>query len=189
MNTKLILIFSFTILYGAFEVYLNLRQSRKSTISNSDDKGSLRLLYLLITVGYFLSFTTASQKLGRIYHWDTCFATGAVLAFIGLFIRIKSILTLKQFFTYSVAKVQHHQLVTTGFYGYIRHPGYLGQLIIFLGIAVSLSNWLSIFCMMVPVLTGFLYRIGVEERFMSAQMGSDYTEYQNKTKKLLPGIY
>ena len=44
-------------------------------------------------------------------------------------------MTLRQYFTYSVAKVEDHKLIETGLYKNIRHPGYLGQLLIFLGIS------------------------------------------------------
>jgi len=188
MNAKLILIIAFSFLYGAFEVFMNLRQG-KSSISNSGDRGSLRLLYLSISAGYFLAFTTASFKIGRIYHWNALFLTGLLLALVGLVIRIGSIKTLRHYFTYSVSKIAHQELVTTGFYRYIRHPGYLGQLLIFLGLGTSLSNWISILCLMVPVLIAYLYRINVEEEFMVLHMGSEYTRYQERTKKLIPGIY
>jgi protein-S-isoprenylcysteine O-methyltransferase Ste14 len=123
------------------------------------------------------------------YSWDTFFAIGAVLVVIGLMIRIWAISTLKQHFTYSVAKVENHQLIETGLYKSIRHPGYLGQLIIFIGISTSVSNWLSILFMMIPVCIGYAYRINVEEKFMIEQLGEDYLNYQKRTKRLIPLIY
>ncbi len=82
---------------------------------------------------------------------------------MGLLIWIYSILTLKQYFTYSVGTVENHQIIETGLYHYIRHPGYVGQLMIFLGISISLSNGYSILVMMLPVAIGYLDRIRVEE--------------------------
>jgi protein-S-isoprenylcysteine O-methyltransferase Ste14 len=117
------------------------------------------------------------------------FAVGMALIATGLIIRIYSILTLKQYFIYSVAKVEDHKLIETGLYKFIRHPGYLGQLIIFLGISASLSNWLSILFMMIPTALGYLYRIKVEERFMLEQLGEDYLNYQERTKGIIPMIY
>jgi protein-S-isoprenylcysteine O-methyltransferase Ste14 len=189
MILKLSLIFAFTFLYGGFEMMMNFRQQAKSKGTTTGDRGSLQLLYLSISVGYFLGFSAASTKFGRIYHWDALFAAGTILILVGLFVRVRSILTLNKFFTYTVTKAADHQLVTTGFYRYIRHPGYLGQLLVFLGIATALSNWLTILCMMVPILAAYLYRIGVEERFMTAQMGVQYSDYKKKTKKLIPGIF
>ena len=74
-------------------------------------------------------------------------------------------------------------------YKSIRHPGYLGQIVIFIGISTSMSNWLSIVLMMIPIALGYGYRIEVEERFMTEQMGEYYLNYKNRTKRLIPMIY
>jgi protein-S-isoprenylcysteine O-methyltransferase Ste14 len=189
MNIKLIIIFSFTLLYGFFEIFLNQTKNKKSHIEKKDDRGSLIGLYISISIGYFLAFTFASLKSGRIYHWNLMFIVGFALITFGLIIRISALRALKQFFTYSVAKVEEHKLVTTGLYKRIRHPGYLGQLIIFLGISVSLSNWITIILMMLPVLIGYNYRIMIEERFLSEELGPDYDNYRTRTKKLIPWIF
>ena len=147
------------------------------------------MLYGLITLGYALSFGIGATKIGRIYSWNILFGIGMVIFVIGLLIRIHSILTLKQYFTYSVATVENHKIIETGLYQYIRHPGYLGQLIIFLGISISISNWFSILLMMLPVLIGYLYRISIEEKFMRGQIGEDYQIYQGRTKKIIPLLY
>lgn len=188
MNTKLIII-GVSVLYGLFENFMNLRQRVKSNVSISGDKGSLWLLYISVSIGYFLSFSIEATKIGRIYNWDIFFIIGIVLFVIGLIIRIHSILTLRQFFTYSVTKVENHKLIETGLYKIIRHPGYLGQLVIFLGISISLSNWLSIILMMIPVAIGYIYRIMIEEKFMIEQIGENYLNYMQRTKRLIPMIY
>jgi protein-S-isoprenylcysteine O-methyltransferase Ste14 len=158
-------------------------------VTSTNDKGSLRFLYGLITVGYFLSFAIGATKLGRIYHWNTFFAIGMSLIGIGLLIRIHAILTLRRFFTYSVANTENHEIIQSGLYKYIRHPGYLGQIIIFLGISTSISNWCSILAMMLPITLAYLYRIKVEEKFMLEQLGDNYLNYQNRTKRLIPMVY
>jgi protein-S-isoprenylcysteine O-methyltransferase Ste14 len=189
MNLKIIIIIAVSYLYGFFEVFMNLRQRSKSKVTTSSDKSSLWWLYGLITLGYALSFSIGATRIGRIYYWNTFFAIGMALFVIGFISRIHSLLTLKQYFTYSVAKVENHKIIETGLYKFIRHPGYLGQLIIFIGISTSISNWLSILVMMIPITLGYLYRIKVEERFMLEQLGEDYLNYQKRTKRLIPMIY
>ncbi len=189
MDSKIIVIITVSYLYGFFEVFMNLRQRRKNNATTTNDKGSLWLLYGLITLGYALSFSIGASKIGRMYPWNTFFAIGMALVIIGFIIRIYSIRTLKQYFTYSVAKVENHKLIETGLYKFIRHPGYLGQLIIFMGISISISNWLSVLLMMVPVILGYLYRIKVEEKFMADQFGEDYHHYQDRTRKIIPLLY
>lgn len=189
MDPKIIIIISVSYLYGLFEVFMNWRQRGRGRVTSSGDKGSLRLLYGLITLGYTLSFSIGATKIGRVYPWNTFFTMGMALVAIGLAVRIHSILTLKQFFTYSVAKVEDQKIIETGLYKFIRHPGYLGQWMIFFGISTSISNWLSILVMMILVTVGYLYRIRVEERFMIKELGEDYLNYQARTKRIIPLIY
>jgi protein-S-isoprenylcysteine O-methyltransferase Ste14 len=189
MNIKLILIIVFSILYGLFEIFMSRRQKDKREISKSGDKGSIWLLTISISIGYWLSFIIGATKTGRIYHWNTFFAIGSILALTGLIIRVTSILQLKQQFTYTVTKIENHKLIETGLYRIIRHPGYLGQLIIFLGISTCLSNWISILLMIIPVFLGYLNRINVEEKFMVKNMGQKYLDYRKRTKRLIPKIY
>jgi len=189
MDPKIIIIISVTYIYGFFEVFMSLRQKKKNMAANPGDKNSLWVLYGTITLGYFLSFTIGISTFGRIHHWNTLFVIGMALFSAGLVIRLRSIAALKRYFTYSVSKVHGHKIVDTGMYKRLRHPGYLGQLIIFLGISMSISNWLSMLAMMIPVAFGYAYRIAVEERFMVEQFGDEYLDYQKRTKKLVPFIY
>ena len=168
---------------------MSMRQRGKRNISKSGDKLSIWFIIISISLGYWLSFIVAYTRTGRIYHWNTFFVIGSILVIIGLIIRVTSILALKSQFTYTVTKIDDHNLIETGLYKNIRHPGYLGQLIIFLGISASLSNWLSVLLMIVPVFLGYSYRIIVEEKFMVEQLGQVYLDYQKRTKKLIPMIY
>jgi protein-S-isoprenylcysteine O-methyltransferase Ste14 len=188
MNLKIIVIITIVYLYGLFE-YLSFRQSQKTKIVVKGDKGSLWVLFFCITIGYLLSFSFAATKIGRIYYWNVLFASGLLIIIVGLVIRIISIRTLKQYFTYSVTKLENHEIVENGLYKFIRHPGYLGQLVIFIGISISLSNWLSVILMFLSTFIGYRNRIKVEEKFMIEQMGLKYSNYQLRTKKLIPYIY
>jgi protein-S-isoprenylcysteine O-methyltransferase Ste14 len=191
MSYKLIIIIAFSYLYGFFEIFMSVRQriKRKNNVVSSGDKGSIWIMFILIGIGYSLSFRIAATKIGRINHWDIFFVAGVLLIIIGLIIRIKAISELKQHFTYTVTEIENHELIETGLYRNIRHPGYLGQLFIFMGTALSFSNWLSVVFMMIPVLFGYINRIGVEERFMIKQLGQKYIDYQKRTKRLIPKIY
>ena len=191
MDIKLQMIIYFSYAYGLFEIFMGMRQKlkRKQAIVRSGDKSSIWILFICIGIGYLLSFRIGFTPIGRIYHWNTFFAIGAILCIAGLVIRISSILTLKQHFTYTVKKIDKHELIDTGLYKNIRHPGYLGQLLIFFGISVAFSNWASMILMILPVLFGFLYRIKIEERFLIEHMGQTYLDYQKRTNKLIPVLY
>lgn len=189
MDPKIIIIIAVSYLYGFFEVLMNLTQRSRGKVTSSKDKGSLWLLYGMVTLGYALSFSIGATKTGRVSPWNLFFAVGMTLLALGLVIRVSSILTLKQYFTYSVSRLADQKIIESGLYKLIRHPGYLGQLMIFLGISTSLANWLAVLAMMIPVTLGYHYRMHVEERFMLEQMGVEYATYQARTKRLLPLIY
>jgi protein-S-isoprenylcysteine O-methyltransferase Ste14 len=189
MDIRLYIIIAISVAYGCFEFFLGRSQSSKGSIVKSGDRLSVWIIIISISIGYWLSFLIGATKTGRIYHWNIFFASGIILIIIGLIIRVTSIMTLKRQFTYTVTKIENHQLIEKGLYNTIRHPGYLGQLIIFTGIATTLSNWLSILCMIVPVLLGYIYRMHVEEKFLIEQMGQKYLDYQKRTKRLIPMIY
>lgn len=189
MNIKIIIIIGFSILYFLLEMFFNFWQKRINSPKHKGDRGSLILLTVFISIGYFLSFSAAASKTGRIYHWDAFFAGGFVFIAAGLVIRIMAISTLQQYFTYSVSTINEHRIVERGLYKSIRHPGYLGQLIIFLGLSISLSNWLSVILMMIPVTAGYVYRIIIEEKFLAEKMGDIYKNYKKRTKRLIPGIF
>jgi protein-S-isoprenylcysteine O-methyltransferase len=189
MSIKLIIIIVFSYLYAIFEISLTFQQKKKVIATTAGDKGSLWILYGFITLGYILAFTSATSTFGRIHHWNILFGFGFTLVMIGLAIRVHAISTLRQHFTYSVEKIQNHKIIQSGLYRYIRHPGYLGQLLIFNGISISLSNWLSVLLMLIPVLMGYFYRMSIEEKFMSENMGDEYEAYKASTKRLIPMIY
>ncbi len=189
MNPKLVFLISFSYLYAIFEFVIGRLQKRGNIIEKSNDKGSIWVLIIAITLGFTFSFWIGATKIGRLNHWNTYFVIGLILMITGLIIRISSILTLKRHFTFTVTQIENHELIETGLYKLIRHPGYLGQLMLLLGCSISLANWLSIISMMLPVSLGFIYRISIEEKFMLKQMGQKYLTYQNRTKRLIPGIF
>ncbi|PWU00774.1 MAG: hypothetical protein C5B53_03590 [Candidatus Melainabacteria bacterium] len=80
------------------------------------------------------------------------------------------------------------KVVSTGLYGFVRHPMYSGALLMCLGIALALrSAWaLLVVLAVLPVL---IWRIVDEEKFLASNL-QGYVEYCNKVKsRLIPGVY
>ncbi len=77
------------------------------------------------------------------------------------------------------------QLVTNGIYAYIRHPQYLGFLLITSGMLIQ---WITIpTALMWPVLTVLYYRLAKEEeKEMEERFGKDYLEYKHKVPMFIP---
>ncbi len=81
-----------------------------------------------------------------------------------------------------------HQLITHGIYRLVRHPIYLGVIVVALGIAVYSSSLggFVIMCALGPI---FLNRIRMEERLLIEEFGDAYRKYKETTHKLIPFIY
>ncbi len=84
--------------------------------------------------------------------------------------------------------VEDQRLVTNGYYKHIRHPIYLGEIGRAFGWAITLSSLSGLVFMTVGIIF-LLIRIEIEEKMLIEAFGEEYTEYQRKTKKLIPYIY
>jgi protein-S-isoprenylcysteine O-methyltransferase Ste14 len=80
------------------------------------------------------------------------------------------------------------KVISTGLYALVRHPMYVGGLIIFLGIPWSLGSWWGLFGVLIFLPAG-IWRILEEEIFLIRNLPG-YSEYQNKVKhRLLPFVW
>lgn len=79
------------------------------------------------------------------------------------------------------------KLVTTGLYRYVRHPQYLGFLLITLGMNVQ---WLTIIMLALwPVLVIVYYKLSkIEEKDAEETFGEEYLKYKRKVPAFIPRI-
>jgi protein-S-isoprenylcysteine O-methyltransferase Ste14 len=98
-------------------------------------------------------------------------------------------LNLGSAFSANVAIRDTQKVRTTGLYHFVRHPSYLGLVLIFLAIGIYSRNWLSLAVTVVPPTVALLYRIHVEEATLREAFGEEYTAYSRTTKRLVPGVF
>ena len=80
------------------------------------------------------------------------------------------------------------KVISTGLYALVRHPMYMGALLLLVGMSLSLgSRWgLCVFLLFIPALA---WRVFDEERFLAKNLPG-YSEYLNKVKyRLMPGVW
>ena len=80
---------------------------------------------------------------------------------------------------------QDHKLVRNGPYALVRHPIYTGVLLALIGSALAVDKWRALIGLTVVAL-GFLRKIVIEERFMSAEFGEAYARYRAEVPALIP---
>jgi protein-S-isoprenylcysteine O-methyltransferase Ste14 len=113
---------------------------------------------------------------------------GVVLFAAGGALRIWPVHALGNRFSGLVAIQPGHTLLTTGIYGVIRHPSYLGLLINALGWGLAFRSWAGVL-LAVLLLPLLLARIRSEEALLRAQFGAEYDAYCTRTSRLVPGIF
>lgn len=113
---------------------------------------------------------------------------GIVLFTAGGALRIWPVFVLGRRFSGLVAIQPGHTLVTTGVYGLIRHPSYLGLLINSLGWALTFRSGVGIVltALLIPPL---LARIHAEEKLLRRHFGDEYDAYRTHTWRLIPWLY
>jgi protein-S-isoprenylcysteine O-methyltransferase Ste14 len=116
------------------------------------------------------------------------FSALAVMLF-GLGLRIWAAVTLGKYYTTTLMIAEDHKVISIGPYARVRHPGYLGEILMWLGLGVLSSNLIIVFFFTVMFVIVYLYRISVEERMLVKEFSDDYVRYQRRTRKLIPFIY
>lgn len=83
---------------------------------------------------------------------------------------------------------KHVELRTTGFYGIIRNPIYLGELLWSLGWAIMFRSVIGV--VLTPLWwLGLLLLIIIEEESLERALGQPYLEYKRRVRgRILPGL-
>jgi protein-S-isoprenylcysteine O-methyltransferase Ste14 len=118
---------------------------------------------------------------------DTIRWFGVVLFAAGGALQIWPVFVLGRRFSGLVAIQPGHTLVTSGVYGVIRHPSYLGLLVSSLGWALAFRSGVGVLltALLIPPLVA---RIRAEETPLRTQFGGEYEAYCSRTSRLIPGL-
>ena len=119
---------------------------------------------------------------------DTIRWVGVVLFAAGGALRIWPVFVLGNRFSGLAAIQPGHTLVTSGLYGVIRHPSYLGLLINALGWSLAFRSGVGVL-LTVLLIPPLLARIKAEENLLRAEFGDEYKAYCSQLSRLIPGIY
>jgi protein-S-isoprenylcysteine O-methyltransferase Ste14 len=173
-----------SLLFASSELLLTIiKRSKTGNSKTREDRGSMILIWITITLGFIGGFFL-SKPVNQ-------FFAGAGFALIigGLIYRWVAILQLGKSFTVDVAITNAANLKTDGIYERVRHPSYLGLILIVVGFSATMSSFYSFLVLAVPVFLAISYRISVEEKVLITEFGESYIKYKATTKKLIPGIY
>ena len=111
------------------------------------------------------------------------------LMVLGVGLRVWAAITLGSYYTTTLTMTEGQKVVTAGPYGWVRHPGYLGEILIWTGFGVLSSNVVAMALLPVMFVAVLLYRISSEEKMLVKELGEDYVQYQHRTRRLIPLVY
>jgi protein-S-isoprenylcysteine O-methyltransferase Ste14 len=140
-------------------------------------------------IGMFSAFAVAGITAFVIQRGQKAwFVVGIVTLLAGSAIRRHCWRMLGEYFTGNVRAALDQPVIQSGAYRWVRHPSYTGGLLMYIGTALGLTNWLSLLIVTVPVLAAYIYRVRVEERALLASLGPRYQEYMQRTKRFVPFV-
>jgi protein-S-isoprenylcysteine O-methyltransferase Ste14 len=117
-------------------------------------------------------------------------AWGGIAAMVaGLAVRVWAAQVLGAFFTRTLRTSSMQSLVEEGPYRLVRHPGYLGVLLLWLGAGLASANLLVAGLITVSMGRAYRRRIRSEEAMLTNTFGEDYVAYMRRTRRLIPWVY
>lgn len=148
------------------------------------DRGSGGLIFFSIFPAIFIAFSFGYSGAAPLPGW--VFYPGIILILFGMAIRQWAIAVLGRFFSLTVRVAEDHKIVQNGPYRLVRHPSYTGALVTFIGLGLAVQSWAAILALLLVFALAYGYRIRVEERTLSSELGTDYLNYMRRTKRLIP---
>jgi protein-S-isoprenylcysteine O-methyltransferase Ste14 len=117
-------------------------------------------------------------------------AWGGIAAMVaGLTVRVWATRVLGAFYTRTLRTSTTQSLVEEGPYRLVRHPGYLGALLLWLGAGLASANLLVAGLITVSMGRAYRRRIRSEEAMLTNTFGEDYVAHTHRTRRLIPWVY
>jgi protein-S-isoprenylcysteine O-methyltransferase Ste14 len=179
------------IIAGFFFLETRLRsgdEAKSWQAGQFDERSTMLILiaYVICGIALIASSFISRLNIALLPHWVGWL--GIVIALAGFGLRIWSMSVLGKFYTRTLKVTENQSIVRAGPYHLVRHPGYLGSILIWSGVAASTMNWIVLFIVLIVMFGVYIYRIQSEEKMLLAT-NADYADYQKHTRRLIPLIY
>jgi protein-S-isoprenylcysteine O-methyltransferase Ste14 len=173
----------------AEQVFARRNRNRAGTAHHERDRGSFQWINASVVGGLTIAGVCGFSGVGAASNMRVWELSGALVFLAGVAIRLHAIAVLANHFTSRVTILGEHKLVRGGLYRYVRHPSYLGQILILVGIGALMGNVIAVLAAPFMATVALLWRIRIEERAMADHFGDAYEEYRRATWRLLPLVW
>jgi protein-S-isoprenylcysteine O-methyltransferase Ste14 len=148
-----------------------------------------RIIVKLANLAFFLGFLFPGLDFR--YGWSGVPAWACVLADACVFLGYAIVFFVFRENSYTsriVEVVEGQRVVSTGPYALVRHPMYVGIILMYLSIPIALGSWWAL-AFFVPVIALIVVRALDEERVLMRDL-EGYTEYAQKVRyRLVPKVW
>jgi protein-S-isoprenylcysteine O-methyltransferase Ste14 len=184
----------FLVSVNAIGVYLSLKdpallERRKKvgpTAETSTAQKIIMSVAIVACVGVLI-FSAFDHRFGWSPVSPLVSLIGDVLVALGLFINLL-VFRENSFGGSTIETVADQKVISTGLYAQVRHPMYVGVLVMLVGVPLALGSWwgLAVIAVTIPVL---IWRILDEEKLLKQDLPG-YTEYTQKVRyRLVPLVW
>src|SRR5215469_4939253 len=155
-----------------------------------EDRGNRWVIPVFGVIGFLNAYLPAytDRKALWTIDGDAIRWLGVALFAAGGALRIWPVFVLGERFSGLVAIQPGHTLVTSGVYGVIRNPSYLGLLVNSLGWSLAFRSGVGVLLTLL-LIPPVLSRISAEENLLRDEFGGEYEAYYSQTWRLIPWIY
>jgi protein-S-isoprenylcysteine O-methyltransferase len=185
-----VLAMGLSLVWALVEMLFAVRNRRMSgSASQEKDQGSFVWISISISIGMTVACVFAFSGRGAFRHPRPWELAGLLVMLAGVATRVHAIRILDRHFTSRVTILQDHALIREGLYRFVRHPSYLGEILVLAGLGAMMANAVSLVAAPLPAMIALVQRIRLEERALAEHFGQAYEDYRRTTWKLLPLIW
>ncbi|MCL4560654.1 MAG: isoprenylcysteine carboxylmethyltransferase family protein [Chloroflexi bacterium] len=174
--------------FFAVEAFLRKDRSAKSLEATVYDKSGTTFIGISFALALILPLALNFLGIGRI-SWVLTGWVGLVIMLLGLGLRIWSMRVLGAYYSRKLKIGDEQDIITQGPYRVIRHPGYLGTILLWVALSLALADWIAVAIVAVMMLAIYSRRIRTEEAMLLTAFGENYRQYCQHTWRLIPFIY
>jgi protein-S-isoprenylcysteine O-methyltransferase Ste14 len=184
----------FQICVNAIGLYLSINDpallERRKQVGPAAEQSKVQKIIMSLAIVGILAVLVGSS-LDHRFGWShvplLVTLLGEALVASGLYINL---LVFKEnpFGAANIQTFGDQKVISTGLYARIRHPMYLGVLIMMIGVPLALGSFWGL-VILAGILPGLIWRILDEERYLRANLPG-YVEYMQKVRfRLLPYLW
>lgn len=173
------------VLLGSVRTFVNRRRFVTFKVGPAE-MAAIPEPFLLLATTYLLSAYRPAEAVVSVPEAAAAVA-GAMLVLTGWGITIWAFRSWPGLFV-GHGVVDDHRLMTSGAYGFVRHPIYLSVALAWLGLAVAFASPAALLLTVLYVIPSYVLYMRSEEAMMVGAFGDTYRAYQRAVPFLVPRL-